>query len=355
MLVYLSWFYKLSARFYQSVSVVTVLITVVGLFSRVSSMLALLLPVKIILLVGNNKVPRYFPSFLLEIPFDTLVQLLCAATIVLYAFYLILEKLSQKLEAQAETLLLKDLTSTKNLDSRARKLIRKAYSKVAANLTELCFVLSALLFIGFSYPSLLLVLLSYSALIVVGYEVATNCFNLKVTEDISDLTAEDEGDENAGNIGAFICFLILRRSSGGIKRVLKNFAALYNQKVYLSEIFFNKTASNSDIAGSIGGEDNLSSMISSALNDAFPEGAPSANIATCYDANDDQVKCCLLEWNSQGVDQHYLIKLFQKNGKKARAEFEMLKLLDKAGGDQVRFGKKGTLFWVLVNLGASSA
>ncbi|MCP4338160.1 MAG: hypothetical protein GY799_04585 [Desulfobulbaceae bacterium] len=114
---------------------------VLGLFSRVASILALLLPVKILLLVGNKRVPAYFPTFLHEFQLDTLISLLCGATILLYASYVGLEKLISGIECKAECLLVTRLAPAAS-DSRSIRTLRIAYSRVSENLTWLCFILS---------------------------------------------------------------------------------------------------------------------------------------------------------------------------------------------------------------------
>ncbi len=73
MFSYLHWFYRLAVVFSKTLPANMLAIVFLGLFSRVASILALLLPVKILLLVGNNRVPAYFPTFLREIQLDTLI------------------------------------------------------------------------------------------------------------------------------------------------------------------------------------------------------------------------------------------------------------------------------------------
>ncbi len=375
MFKYLQWFFSLAVTFSRALPANMLVMVFCGLFSRVSAMLALLLPVKILLLVGSDRVPRYFPEFFQEIPQETLIQILCAATIVLYALSVGLEKVASNIESEAERLLVSHLDCSPS-DARMVKLLRKSYSKVSGNLTDLLFIVAALLFIIFSYPTLVVTLIIYSAVVLAGYELfSTHGHRADAAIDGHDENSNDDSgsiglwvdvgflisfffivlgmlaDWGPGLIVAFICFLLLRRSSGALKRFLKNLVVIYSQKSILSTLFESTGSVSSGESERNGfSDDNVAyPIITTVLSETFPDAVIDDFSLTKFDQADDSIDAYILDVDILDERRQFLIKIFLDKMQRAKAELELFGGMSKQSFKGVAScGRCQGIAWLLV-------
>jgi len=245
------------------------LLVILTLLSKVSSTLALFLPIKIIMLVRKDSMPNYFPDLLLSFEKNTLLILLCAISIGLYLFHASIEKWMQHLE-QGATLALKDKIPLFRL-SGSTKILRKIFSRVSKSLAELFFFSIIIFFITYFYPGLLLVISAYALLLIASFEISklfnTNISQKTYSEDSFDDNSQssfwfDIGflitfvyiiydlirSDNPNVFTAFIGFLLIRQSSNGLKRISRDIRYINAQRIHL-EKFVTKTLSKKSIQG----------------------------------------------------------------------------------------------------------
>lgn len=158
----LRWSVSLGAKFFRVVPFYTSVIVMLTLVVQLSTVLSSFLPLKVIILLGSERMPHYFPPSFQALGRDTLVVLLSVATIGFFLLTLLASKLIDVVTARAsETLLAKShkLTLFENQDEVAAS----GYQRYSSALAGLVFVGLALVGIGYFYPSMSLAVSGYIA------------------------------------------------------------------------------------------------------------------------------------------------------------------------------------------------
>src|SRR5699024_1263303 len=91
----LRWNASLGVKFLRVVPYATVIIVLLTLISQIAMLLASVLPLKVVLMLGSDGVPRYFPAFLTSLNRDVLIGVLTGGTIGFFIVHIISEKLIQ--------------------------------------------------------------------------------------------------------------------------------------------------------------------------------------------------------------------------------------------------------------------
>ena len=86
------WYYSIGGKFLKKSRLSTLSVVLCVVVSQVLAILAFLLPLKVVMLVSSQRVPRYFPSILSEFDYEFLVLLLGGMSVVFYISHLLLEK-----------------------------------------------------------------------------------------------------------------------------------------------------------------------------------------------------------------------------------------------------------------------
>ncbi len=377
MLSHLHWLYYLAVTFSKALPANMLAMIVLGLFSRVTSMLALLLPVKILLLVSNNSVPVFFPAFLQEMQLNTLILLLCGATILLYASSVGLEKLILGIERKAERLLVSKLAPTAS-DSHSIKTLKKVYGKVSGSLIDLCFIFGVFIFILFAYTILFITLFIYSSVVWGAYKLFASPIQRtdEVDEEVDEEDAKKDGlmtlwvdigflvsflvvilgmlfDEGAGIMVTFICFLLLRRSSRGVKRFIKDLVIVYAQKTVLYPVL-SDSVSVAELSGAdsdkVLTKSNINSIISMAMRETFPGSEVSIASTAMFDHGDDMTCAYLVDATVSGSHDQFLVKLFHNKRQRAKVECELYRAISNLPVNGiVNHGNHHQAGWLLVN------
>ena len=154
------WFISLGAKFARVVPGRTFSAVLLTLLSQVSSIAAFFLPLKVVILLGSEGMPTYFPSFLAEFSRDMLVVGLTVATIGFYIIHTIAEKLIDFITGSAANLLL----------ARSQKIVlfenqldvaSNAYQSFSRALSGIVFSALAILFLLVFYPEMAWVIAGY--------------------------------------------------------------------------------------------------------------------------------------------------------------------------------------------------
>ena len=93
----LQWYISGLGRVVGQVPIRSFLLLVLSLVARVSMLLAMLLPIKVILLLGAERTPRWFPTMLREMHPDQLIIVMMGGSLSLFIVHMICIKIMDKL------------------------------------------------------------------------------------------------------------------------------------------------------------------------------------------------------------------------------------------------------------------
>jgi len=198
------WFAALSRRMFRAAPLATSLVIFTTLLSQIFQLLAMLLPLKVVLLMGSDGIPRFFPSMFQEFDREKLVITLSITAVVLYGAYLLMRSASEQAAA----------TGAEILDSKNRKLAlfpnqhaltRGTYRSVASAAAGLIFSFAAWLGITVIYPKLgwsLLGVVLFSFGIICAQGARSENFRAWFYESYSGLM------ENVSALGLFLCLAL---------------------------------------------------------------------------------------------------------------------------------------------------
>ncbi|UYG06025.1 hypothetical protein [Halomonas sp. M4R1S46] len=161
----LRWNGSLGAKFFRVVPLPTLLIVLLTLVSQIATLLASFLPLKVVILLGSESVPRYFPASFAKLDHDVLVVLLSLSTVGFFLLYLAVERLiawttgksAQRLLAKSHKMVLFE-----NQD----ELAASSYHRYSRALASGVFIALAMLGLAWFYPYMALVMAGYAAIVL---------------------------------------------------------------------------------------------------------------------------------------------------------------------------------------------
>ncbi|MFY0992595.1 hypothetical protein [Halomonas sp. C05BenzN] len=157
------WLVSLGAKFAYVVPFRTLLVVLLTLFSQVSHLLAFFLPLKIVILLGSEGMPRYFPPSFAQFDRDLLVVLLGVATVGFFLAHALSERLIDWVTTGAAHLLM-ERSQKLVLFENQNQIAEGAYQGFARALAGLVFCLLALITLAWLYPEMAMVMSGYLAL-----------------------------------------------------------------------------------------------------------------------------------------------------------------------------------------------
>ena len=150
---HVKWLVSLVKKFFRVVPVSTITSVISSNVAQVSLILAFFLPLKVILLLGSNAIPTYFPAFLKRFPLNELVIVLSIASAVFYCSFLLFERLVVQCNDRGVNNLLKNNNQLLLSDSR-RNLAIFAYRRTVSILSSASFAVLGVLSVSLLYPKL---------------------------------------------------------------------------------------------------------------------------------------------------------------------------------------------------------
>lgn len=250
------WFLALGGKFLRVAPGPTLLTIPATLVSQVATLLAFLLPIKVLILVGSDGIPRYFANSFMQFDRDTLIVALSIATPAFYLLHLAMEQLVLKTSN----------IGAKRLLARSRKIVlfenqddlaTASYRRYAEALANTVFIACVWLLLGFVFPLLCLLLVSYTLICIVGLGIAHRCSETlgnRIEESLSSLVAV------LTSIGFMLAFLLLiqqflvgaiqvffiaiisllltRQTLNRTKRLVTAIVNLYSNRRKLNALFF---------------------------------------------------------------------------------------------------------------------
>lgn len=222
-------------------------VVVAGIVSRIAEITSFLLPLKAFLIAAAKKTPDFFPQIFHQYDYRVVMVALALASVF---FYVMSYALNKYTEGKVERLAMTTLGSTLKSKNISDKLVSKIAVRIFSSYTELFFILTVAILMAALSPYLLLSLVPYYAFvaIVIRRGIETNA---PKPEDDSDKQEDDDVEYNfsiysdigfiigfftalfisfqvddVGIMYLFICFILMRRSQGSVKKLIKNYVFL---------------------------------------------------------------------------------------------------------------------------------
>lgn len=168
MLQTLRWGLSLGKKFALVVPFQTLCVVFLTLLSQMAALLATFLPLKVVILLGSEGIPRYFPESWAVLDRDFLIAWLCLGTLGVYLLHLLAERLIQVMTGWGARRLLQrshKMVLFENQD----ELARDAYQRFSRALAAGVFVVLALAGLAVFYPAMVLVLTGYLSLMALVF------------------------------------------------------------------------------------------------------------------------------------------------------------------------------------------
>ncbi len=157
----LRWSISLGVKFIRVVPFHTSAIVTVTLVSQLSSLLASFLPLKVVILLGSDGVPHYFPASFAEMDRDILIAGLSAATLGFFLVHVLAERLIDWITGLGTSRLLKNshkMVLFENQDQVAAG----GYQRYSRALASGVFIVFSLCGLGWFYPEVSLMMVGYA-------------------------------------------------------------------------------------------------------------------------------------------------------------------------------------------------
>ncbi len=256
----LRWNSRLGAKFFWAVPTATSGVVLFTLVSQLSMLLAFFLPLKVIILLGSDGIPRYFPPAFEQFDRDALIVWLSIATVAFYALYLVAERIVEFGGERGSRALLarsRKMVLFENQD----ELAARAYKRHAEVIAGAVFLLLAVVVLFWLYPGVAFLVSGYLLLVtaVLVSVLATNTgFRSRFQENLNGWLSVLSGTgfmlafaylvidflylDPPGLIPAIIALLLSRQSFGRLSSVVSGLVGQHSQKAKLSALFFHSTA-----------------------------------------------------------------------------------------------------------------
>lgn len=252
----LRWNASLGAKFLRVVPFSTLIIVLLTLVSQVAMLLASVLPLKVIIMLGSEGIPRYFPNFLASLERDVLIGLLAAGTVGFFLVHLLAEQLIRGVTGHATNRLLAK-SQKMVLFENQEELAGSSYQRYSRALAGGTFIALTLLGMGWLYPEMSLAILGYFLFVLqllwlgarysegtrerlesrlgqfmrmwatVGFFVA-----------FAYLVIDFVFFTPPGMIVALVSFLLIRQAMQRVAGMIADLTSLYRQKPKLNALFF---------------------------------------------------------------------------------------------------------------------
>lgn len=162
----LRWTLSLGSKFARVVPFATLFIIALTLVSQISMLVASLMPLKVVILLGSERIPSYFPDFLAVHGHHALIGLLSLITVAFFIIHLVSEKLiAWRIEKATARLL--EMSQKMSLFERQEQIAQNAYLRFSRALASAVFVILAFIGLSFFYPAMVAVQLGYVGLVVI--------------------------------------------------------------------------------------------------------------------------------------------------------------------------------------------
>ncbi|RRW20046.1 hypothetical protein EGJ43_04530 [Stutzerimonas stutzeri] len=182
----LRWFVSIGFKVFRVVPWATNLGVVCTLVSQIASLLASLLPLKVIILLGSERIPSYFPPLLQDHGKTALIVGLGGAALFFFVIHLLAEWSIARLAAYGARSLIAHSRKLALFENQ-EQLLSKAYQRFAGALAGAVFIALAALALAWVYPLQAMVVGSYIATVWVALAVIQRFCNVWRGQQVGEL------------------------------------------------------------------------------------------------------------------------------------------------------------------------
>jgi hypothetical protein len=235
----------------------TLAIVLVSLVSQAAILVAFLLPIKVVLLLGDSGVPGYFPQVLRAVGRDALVFGLSIAAVLAFIVFLLSDKfVSTRISSGAKYI--RKVSRKTTLYSRQAELAERAYRDYVKSLAGIVFSMAAFALIVYCYFNLAILFLCYvlmaTMVITICYQFSPYCrkkLDMKLNEamgvfsaagflfSFSFIVADYLTPLAPPNlIFALLGLILMRQLLGSVSSVVSSVASLHRKRMQINSFFF---------------------------------------------------------------------------------------------------------------------
>lgn len=169
------WQAQLFKRLAGAVSLPTVLATTAIAGAHFAQIFAFIIPLKVILMLGSDTVPRFFQGFMTVETRELWIATLAALAVIFYALSILLVTVSNRCLVKGAQQLMQQRKVAGNLSKDERKQLRRHYASLCSSHADVLFVVLASLAMAILNPliSLILALIILVEMILTGWLIAT--------------------------------------------------------------------------------------------------------------------------------------------------------------------------------------
>ncbi|NKQ11789.1 hypothetical protein [Pseudomonas sp. SST3] len=253
----LRWFASVGFKVFRVVPWATSLGVLSTLVSQLASLLAALLPLKVIILLGSEHVPSYFPSQLHDYNKMALIIGLGGTALAFFFIHLVAERLIARLAAFGARRLIAHSRKLALFENQ-EQLLTRGYQRFAAALAGGVFIGVAALALVLVYPLQAMVVVSYIAIVWVVLYFVQRLSHVWRVREVGELTKligvlADLGffvtfvvivlDVLLGTavsvFWAIVTLLLVRQLFRRLASLVGDVATLYSQRLQLNALLFN--------------------------------------------------------------------------------------------------------------------
>ena len=252
----LRWSISIGIKFLRVVPVMTLVIVLFTLTSQIAMLLASFLPLKVIIMLGSEGVPSYFPDFLAYLERDILIGLLSAGTVGFFLIHLAAERVIEAATHSATATLLSQ-SHKMVLFENQENIAVSSYQRYSRAFAGGVFIALASFVLLWFYPRMLLIVLGYFTFILLLLWQGTR-YSRRVRERLemslgpfmstvgtvgffvgfAFLVLDFVFLTPPGVIVALISFLLIRQTMQRASSLISDLSALYKRRDRLNALFF---------------------------------------------------------------------------------------------------------------------
>lgn len=250
------WLWSLGCNFFRVAPIPTLFVIPATLVSQISMMLAFLLPLKVLILIGSDGLPRYLVHSSFQIDREALIVALCIATPGFYLLHLAMEKVVHWVSNRGAKRLLKQgrkIVLFENQDDIAAS----SYRRYADALANAVFIICVWITLAIFFPPMCYLLVGYTAFCVIGVGLvhkSSEALRQRIDDGLTSLVPiltalgfmlaflllvlHFLSGASQGFLLAIISLLLARQAFQRSNRVVSAIVNLYNNRRKLNALFF---------------------------------------------------------------------------------------------------------------------
>lgn len=332
------WYKKLTGRFLNIANIQTATIIIATLFSQIFMLLSTIMPLKVIMLLGSDSIPRFFPSSWQSLDRDILIIYLAIASVGFFLFHLLCEKIINIYSINGSKKILKNNKKVVLFENQ-ESFAQKSYTKLAKSLSNIIFFILSLIGLGIVYLHLSFVIIFFilSAYMIFAIVFQQNQFAKLFNEEFNNAV------QLLQVIGFFIVFafilgsfladfypphtivivlsvLLVRQMFSKLGSAMKDIKSLYNDRLKINSLVFFRdtkvqiTHDNKDPFWSLLKHEAREKWIKELLNNVFENDIAYIS-SQWYKVNIKNIAFfkVIVKDNVSNKTHAYLLKLFNKN------------------------------------------